>query len=144
MMTPRFSDEEIAVRMELMTQIVQAAFSIRGRALGPTELEQHAQHWAAALGRVATPQLRELYHVGLERQCETAQEFLAAWEGKLEAEFRAGQHKRMMDQRTLPDGSLDGPPQYILKTWKGDSPQRTRRTQRNGEKDLAKQGINHR
>jgi hypothetical protein len=129
---PRFSDEEIAVRMELIGEIVQAAFSIRGRALEANDLQQHALHWAAALGRVATPQLRELYHAGLERQCETVQEFLTAWEAKLEAEFRAGQHKLLMDQRTLPDGSLDTPPKYILKSWTGNSPQRTRRSQRNG------------
>ncbi len=132
----QFSDAEIQVRMELVRELVQAAFSIRGRMLGGVELEQHAQHWEAALGRVATPQLRELYHVGMEQQCETVQEFLAAWEGKLEAEFRAGQHKRMLDQRTLPDGSLDGPPKFILRTWRGDSPQRTRRTQRNGSKNI--------
>ena len=115
-------------------QIVQAAFSIRGRVLEANDLQQHAQHWAAALGRVATPQLRELYHVGLEQQCETAEQFLAAWEARLEAEFRATQHKRMVDQRTLPDGSLDTPPRFILKSWTGNSPQRTRRTQRNGSK----------
>ena len=115
----RFNDEEIAARMELVVSIVQAAFSIRGRVLAGKELEQHAQHWAAALGRGATPQLRELYHAGLEQQCETAEGFLAAWEGKVEAEFRAAQHRQTLNRRGQKDDVLAGPPKDILKSWTG-------------------------
>ena len=115
----RFTKDEHANRLNLIRPIVQAAFSIRGRVLAGKELEQHAQHWAAALGRVATPQLRELYHAGLEQQCETAEGFLAAWEGKVEAEFRAAQHRQTLNRRGQKDDVLAGPPKDILKSWTG-------------------------
>lgn len=112
-----FSNEELAERRMLVRPIVEAAFSIQGKLLSPEKLEQHAEHWEAAFGHVGTPQLLDLYRVGLEKQCRTAEQFLAEWEMAVEAGFRAAQHRRTLAARKTRPTPPARIPVFISESW---------------------------
>ena len=113
-----FSAEEIKARIELVKPIVKAAFSLHCRILSENEIAEHAAIWEASFRRVATPQLRDLYHVGIERKCRTAAEFQEAWEAKVAADVRAMNLRKSNKPAPRENHSARPVPPEILNKWR--------------------------
>lgn len=94
----KFSEQEIQTRRELVKPIVEAAYSLKGVILSEETIESHAKHWERVFVQVGTPQLRELYELGVQHNCQTPEQFLMYWEMKIQAEFSEAEHKRQMEK----------------------------------------------
>lgn len=115
-MKTNFTEKEIAVRRTLVCPIVEAAYSIRGIALGQEKIAELAVHWEVALSNVPTNQLRTLYREGVGRRCQTAEQFAIIWDMKMEAlaremEFKAARKKAAEPKPEYPV------PDFILESW---------------------------
>jgi hypothetical protein len=110
----KFTEDEIATRIELVKPIVEGAFSLTGRTLSPDDLQRHARHWEASFDGVATEQLRDLYREGLKHKCRTSEQFVNVWEMKMEAEYQAAEYRRRQQE---PERKGSPIPPHILKKW---------------------------
>lgn len=100
-MQSQYNEVEMKTRMTWAQKILIASRDIRNLPpLDGKRLQDATQAWEAAFLRIATPQLPELYKIGLAKKCATAAEFQEVWEMKCEAEWRAAEHKKLM--RDLP------------------------------------------